>query len=493
MNGYGNALSFKGISDDDIAFCEEETRKIGNSIENQMNASSDMDFEIDEQYLVQTFGTFSDKPGQFRFLRGEISLIKQLVEHVKNIVDVNGTNTGLDRFKYKEKRARKARCKQTVELDQQPDVNANTDAKNIQKNDMPTQNNELNELKANLFGRIKDCLLKFQAGIDVDRLDESIVCVSTNENKIAGKIKCVLCKNQAPKKVYYASGNWVIANYQKHLQTKHHLVHDVLDTKQRKIDIAATQNTNDKSNEMESILSDDSNNGQSDFGENLLTRNAIKIEMSENWLYDQLTAQINVMTQAVLSNGEEEENMKFLLNKCVNRLSVATILGDGNCLFAAIVHQLWQHPINSIQHNQATKQLRSMVVEHILKNFDSFEFNLKDRVYEVKSAKEITDMTTECKSYVRNTLSQNGKYGGFETIVAVSEIFKVNILTFVEDDVYTFYTTEKFHGQTIAVAWRKGLESNGQTIRNHYDSVCDVSPENLLSIAERVSEQIKEL
>lgn len=496
INGFGNALSFKSITDDDIAFCEQKVREIGTSIENQMNSSRDLDsdFEFDEQYLTQTFGNFSDKPGQFRFLRGELSLIKQLVEHVKNIVDVNGSNTGLDRFKYKEKRKRNARCKQTVDLGIQPDASANTDVTNIQKNDLPAQSSEPNDLKADLFGRIKDCLVKYQAGIDVELLEENIVCVSTNANRIAGEVNCVLCKNCEPKKIYYnrVTGNWVIGNYQKHLRTKHHLGQDIPDTEQRNTATSAAENTND--NSVETETAGDSNNDHSEDyrnGMNLLERKAIKIEMSENWIYDQLTAQINVMTQAVLTNGEEESNMAFMISKCIYRLSVATILGDGNCIFAAIVHQLWQYPINSAEHKEATKQLRSRVVEYILANYESFEFNLKDRVFELKQANQITDMAAECKSYVRTVLSRNGAYGGFETIVAVSEMFKVDILTLVEDDVYTFYTTKKLHGQTIALAWRKGFDLNGKEIRNHYDSVHDVKPEHLLGIADRLNKQMQ--
>lgn len=492
MNGFGNALSFKSITDDDIAFCEQDIQKLGTSIENQMNDSNDSNFEMDEQYLVQTFGTFSDKPAQFCFLRGEISLIKQLVEHVKNIVDANGTNTGLERFKYKEKRKRNVRCEQTVGLKIQLDASANNDTTNMQKNDIPTQSNEL---RANLFGRIKDCLLKYQAGIDVELLDENIVHVDTSASKITGKINCVVCKNNGLKSVYYdhVAGNWVIANYQKHLQTKHHLIQVVPDTTQRKIDVNRTKKVNVKKNEMEDNLAADSINDhcRKQPNSDLLNRNTIKIEMNENWLYNQLTTQIIEMTQTVLTNGEAEDNMAFMISKSMHSLTVAKILGDGNCLFAAIVHQLWKYPINTTQHTEATRQLRSKVVEHILANYESFEFNLKDRVYESKQAKQITDMAAECKSYASTVLSRNGEYGGFETIVAVSEIFKVNILTFVEDDVFSFHTTKKLHGQTIALAWRKGFDLNGQTIRNHYDSVCDVKPEHLLSISECVNKQVK--
>lgn len=50
---------------------------------------------------------------------------------------------------------------------------------------------------------------------------------------------------------------------------------------------------------------------------------------------------------------------------------------------------------------------------------------------------------------------------------------------------------KKIHAETIALAYRTGFDSNGQSIRNHYDSVYDVKPENLLSISECISKQMK--
>lgn len=95
-------------------------------------------------------------------------------------------------------------------------------------------------------------------------------------------------------------------------------------------------------------------------------------------------------------------------------------------------------------------------------------------------------MATECKSYVRNVLSCNGEYGGFETIRAISEMYKVNILTFVEKEECSFYNTKKIYDKTIAIAWRNGFLSNGQQIRNHYDSVYDMKAEYLLNVSELV-------
>lgn len=164
------------------------------------------------------------------------------------------------------------------------------------------------------------------------------------------------------------------------------------------------------------------------------------------------------MMAAVLTNGDEENTMAFLFkrNSKILYLSIANILGDGNCLFAAAAHQLFQYPINSMQHKEATRQLRAKVVEYILANFESFEFILKNRVYEIKNASEITDITAECETSVRQILSRNGEYGA---IKALSEIYEVNVITFLEDETYIFHNKENIHDKTVALAYRFGYEN----------------------------------
>lgn len=488
MNGFGNALSFKNINEDDIEFCQEEVRKIGISIQRDINDSADMNFEIDEEYLINTFGkTYSKNPSEFQFLRGEISLIKELVAHVKRIVDDGGTNTGLHRFKYKEKRIRNKRKHQQKHIDAQQELNIDHAANTAKNATVNTHN--LDELKVNLVDRIKMCLNNHQAGVDIDLT--STVHVEIKDQMIFGEICCVICKDNKPKRVYYdeAHNRWVVTNYQKHLRKSHHL----LDSKQRQSDDETTSSSKKKNVAKKKSSQQIANpKEKTPFnGQNGLLTKRIKVEDNENWFYSQLATQINEMVQAVLEHGDDEETMEFELNdNLINVLSVAKILGDGNCLFAAIAHQLWKYPINSKQHNDAVNRLRAEVKDYILSNFESFEFTLKDRVYESKKSSEITDMKAECESYVRNVLSQNGKYGGFETIKAISEMYKVNILTLLEGSTYSFHNKENIHENTIVVAWRFGVE-NGQTTRNHYDSVYDMNAQNILAISETVVKSLQ--
>lgn len=88
MCGFANALAFKTINDADIDFVENRIRNThvedGHSIE----------------YLTNIFGkTFASNPSQFQFLRGERKHITELIKHVKNVVDKDGINRGIHRFK----------------------------------------------------------------------------------------------------------------------------------------------------------------------------------------------------------------------------------------------------------------------------------------------------------------------------------------------------------------------------------------------------------
>lgn len=61
-----------------------------------------MDCEVDNENMIDIFGKkYAECPHEFRFERGAVLLIKEIVAHVIQIVDGNGKNSGLRRFKYK--------------------------------------------------------------------------------------------------------------------------------------------------------------------------------------------------------------------------------------------------------------------------------------------------------------------------------------------------------------------------------------------------------
>lgn len=504
-------MSFKNVNDEDIQYCEQQVKKIGIAIEGQLNDSADMNCERDDDYLVKTFGkNFAASPSQFHFLRGELKLIKEIVNHVKTVVDANGKNTGLQRFQFKENQTRKRRVKQVARSDTQPSTCEHTKTQATASNNIPKKIKKIsrhgpNELKAALFNRIKTCLIEYAADIDFEQLNENIVDVKTEQSKIIGNVVCVICnnnKNNKPKKVYYddATSYWAIANFQTHLKKKHRLLSTIPKSKTHNVDnddddddvevnesVKIIKSTDD---ETENISIDNSSNEDSEHCMNNnppVNRTVVKIEKAENWIYYQLTTQINNMTAAVLESGSIEYSMVFELQKgLICHLMVALIDGDGNCLFAAIAHQLFKCSPNTAKHKELTKLLRSEAVEYILKNIQSFEHTLKDRVYAVKDASEISDISTECKIFVRHVLSRNGTYGGYESVKALSELYKINIITFYEDESCYIEPKKNMHDKTIAIAYRFGYDNNNEKVRNHYDSVSDMNSEYIMAASDLI-------
>lgn len=111
MCGYGNAMSFKEVNKNDIASIENFIKN--DAYDLYVNAlsekrSDDNESVVDKEKLTDIFGeTYFANPSQFQFLGGDIKLIEQLVQYVKNVVDKDGINKGLQVFRHKKKNARK--------------------------------------------------------------------------------------------------------------------------------------------------------------------------------------------------------------------------------------------------------------------------------------------------------------------------------------------------------------------------------------------------
>lgn len=213
------------------------------------------------------------------------------------------------------------------------------------------------------------------------------------------------------------------------------------------------------------------------------------LKIDQNVAYTQLTEQMTRMMGAVLINSEEQHAMQFEMNGMMRSLMVAKIDGDGNCLFGAICHQLFQHPIGSPVHNDEIATLRANVVNHILnpENFPSYEHILKDRVYEIKKHEDIVNMTQECKLYVRHSLSLPNRWGGHETIVAAGEIHQVNVLIFHEEGIfYVANRSSTIYNRTITLAYRLGSTAEQQF--NHYDSVSDMDSQILFDVSSQLAQ-----
>lgn len=161
-------------------------------------------------------------------------------------------------------------------------------------------------------------------------------------------------------------------------------------------------------------------------------------------------------------------------------------------MFASIAHQLFQVKIDSAQHDEYAQTLHKNAVCHIQTHLPDFIHCLKRRFYEdfENGIKEKVNrkkksgggkheydemMLAYCKFFVDETLV-GGCWGGTESVIALSEIYKMNIL-FINDNgscnmVRRFDET---FSHSIILAYRR----NG----NHYESIVTMDNPTIIHFA----------
>lgn len=190
--------------------------------------------------------------------------------------------------------------------------------------------------------------------------------------------------------------------------------------------------------------------------------------ISHSNIYDQVSAQIlRIDLSATADHKDTElEEMRFECGYISGTIKVLPMPGDGNCMFYSIAHQICAK-YSEIQ--ELAAQIRQNVVTDITSNYSEYEMALKGRVFE--DHPERTQTTTEEARKILHSLSQDRFFGGSETIIAVSKLFKCNILIMNESG--DWYFTPRFstlNQKTIILAYRK---MNEKTF-NHYDSVIQI-------------------
>lgn len=450
------------------------------------------DVVIDDEQLKNYFGEiYASKPSKFQFQRGDTLLIKELVEHVKRVVDGGGINSGLGQFK----------------------------AKGFQNTSRKRKKNMLSEIEENnncsfrsgLFEKVMEHLRLHDTNLNLNGLDESIVTVFTrNGFPIYGSVACIFCqrsnkKDAKPKRVYYHTGSggkyWVLSNFTTHLKA-HKTKFNYSQSCNAQKDIVIIDNKVEKEVMQQSKESDNSLICVNDEKQNEQNKNIISINLDDEQvltIYNQLSNQITEVTQAVLLNNDITETMRFKSDRSkYHSLTVAEIESDGNCCFSALAHQLFRRPIHSIEHKLETKNLRKNVVKHILdpQNYLFFEHELRGHIYDLKKADDIGNMDFECKFFVTHCLSKSGTWAGSETIKAVSRLYQVNIIIFNENETSVIIHDKNVqYDRSIAIAYRLSEENEydgeGNANRNHYDSVCDINSDILYDSVEFLAQQMK--
>lgn len=379
-----------------------------------------------------------------------------------------------------------------------------------------TNSRNINDLKDSLVAKAKTKFNSYKTLKKNRDFDEKSIFVTTEGCKYKGILSCLFCEDTVGVnyQIYENSGSWLFSNLYRHIKLYHLSTNNANVSRNQKrlaqLSLKAA-NGNDKRKKLIETQTNQDEHSQlySSTGDKIkevMNKNdsdlAITTEPQptvtdiseqqtdelgdarEDAIYLQFATQIIKMKNSCILNNEKviqfysEQDLSE--NSTSNEVKCCRIRGNGDCLFASVSHQLFQAKIDSAQHDEYTRKLRSDVVRHIQTNLPSFINCLKGRVYEdfengvkekvkriEKSENGKKDYDEKihalCKSFVDETLA-GGCWGGTESVKALSEIYKVNIL-FIEDDgtcnmVDRF--NEKFH-QSILLAYRR----NG----NHYESI----------------------
>lgn len=462
--------------------------------------SKENNLNYDSKYNSEFFGLFSSSHEKFEFSIGDIKKLNVIIKHVQKIVQSEGDYSHFDVANRNVKHLIKSWQKMLIQtpagLFFGDDV-----AVSVQK--LPS----VDEIKSVLIARAKDHFNSYQTLKQRHEFSEASVNVTKgSDGKFKGEINCIFCEHHPVAVSYLENGKsvgWSLSNLFRHFRTAHlesgnlkRKTYQTQDKDEMEIEIPKNESIaiiecsrHTVSLKIEPQFS--STDNDIDTAINTVVRK--DLEEIEDILYLQGSTQIIKMKNACTSHNEVIFNFGF--NKKLNQkglVKCCRISGaEGNCLFASIAHQLFQMKVNSSKHEEYTLKLREEAVSHINQNLPRFMYLLKGRFYEdndkyvggrkkrekrseEEQKQHEEQIAVKCKYFLENDLA-GGVWGGTESIVALSEVYSVNILMI--NDNGTCNMNRKFDtklNQTIILAF-----SN----LNHYDSVVSIDDQNISHFA----------
>lgn len=211
---------------------------------------------------------------------------------------------------------------------------------------------------------------------------------------------------------------------------------------------------------------------------------------------EQLLEQLGHM--ALLARNEKVKNVMvvFLQDNTKININVVKILGDGNCLYRAIVHQVFKIPTTNAAFEDTVVELRQQITSHVLANIKKKD---KNYIIEVKNTmadkykKCVNDYTEkDCENFVEYTLTKDGIWGGGESIRAATELLSINIYIISEKS--KFYSFVPIFNQNNRESIILAYRTFGKTSTYyHYDSVFAIDTANLKKLLARSSRDILDL
>lgn len=385
---YGNPISIKSLND-------EQLIKLRDNVRNDLSEK----FEKNEMIGLQKewfFGNVKD-PKQFEFNDGDIDLIKEIVKHVATIVDEPRVNSNTAYFR-NEKNAKQKKKINTSKLYETAIGFAYGFEHGQNENDLeiPTDfdTKELNEV---LLNKVNIELEKYvrdefepkrELTIDMVKATD----VNLDERTAKGSYFCCFCEDETDGtvKVFCKSidsASWAMSNLNTHMKRHHSEEY-------------ALVKTNDKAPKKRRKNTQKVPNGQQKLKQIIIRQ-----------LTDQLKKlQISAGLDKTPSETDDDDILKV---KGIN---------EGSCLFKALCHQL-----NSKSDEIAAKELRSQVVEYIKRNPNQFKDVLEKRIERFNAKKRGKKISTN--DFLAKKLIKGDTYGGSETVLALKEMCKINIIT----------------------------------------------------------------
>lgn len=464
-------MVFQDITENDIRLVEEYISKELPELLDLLLAEIELKYTHKEKMCF--FGSYASTPTKFCFAPGESKMIFKLVKHVNDMIAEKGLKHYGDESIVPKKTLYGISMKNSVfglvyGLQEKHKTEKVIDL----VVDTEHHQNILFEKAEGVFKQFKKKKLQ-----PIQEFTVRMVEIKTEGDKIKGKVMCIFCEEKNSLSVFCKANG----NLSSHITSKHLKIEEELTKRCKQLAIS------DEAAAKNDCLAD-----VSGLNENIPTGDST----CEDTLYSQISTQCIKMENLVAHNGEKAIQKSFEHRSTSGRdkaiVKFCRIAGDGDCLFSAIAHQLYNVKIASAEHKQKTMDLRNEVVDYIKNDahFPAFIHDLKNRI----SCDDVSDIREACKEFLDNRLSMPRCWGGMESIKAISEMQKVNIVVVNENGLCNLPSHFNINArQSLLLLFGningKSCKSNDE--RSHYESIVHFSQKFVTSIAKQLSEAEK--
>lgn len=172
-----------------------------------------------------------------------------------------------------------------------------------------------------------------------------------------------------------------------------------------------------------------------------------------------------------MSSMDHRKNVDLTgMNK---RIEVEEIAGDGGCLFGALLHQLFGFNTFGDAYQDAIKDCRRLVVMHMRRKLGQ---------YAVYLYPEGILMGEQCSKQIEqalNEIERGQRWGGEESILAMTELFSIQIVVVHNLAIYRYGNSEASRSEQCWLYYHDFGDFSGRSsTANHYDSIVKCTDED---------------